>query len=123
MKRAELRRVRLRRRAHAAVRAGLRSEPVHIECAGAGKAAALGRVVCVDCRLDDMKASLPASSAVERMAAKQLVLELLSRKESTARSNLDVERLQQHFLNDAPASLPNGAPCARSSSARSPRAL
>ena len=47
-----------------------------------------------------MKASLPASSAVERMAAKQLVLELLSRKESTARSNLDVERMQQHFLNE-----------------------
>ena len=73
---------------------------LHIECAGAGKAAALGRVVCVDCRLADMKASLPASSAVERMAAKQLVLELLSRKESTARSNLDVERMQQHFLNE-----------------------
>jgi len=73
---------------------------LHIDCAGAGKAAALGRVVCVDCRLADMKASLPASSAVERMAAKQLVLELLSRKESTARSNLDVERMQQHFLNE-----------------------
>ena len=74
---------------------------LHIDCAGVGKAAALGQVVCVECRLIDMKASLPASRAVERMAAKQLVLELLSRKESTARSNLDVERMQQHFLNEA----------------------
>jgi len=73
---------------------------LHIECAGVGKAAALGSMVCVSCRLLDAKASEPASAPVVRMAAKQLVLELLSRKESTARSNLDVERMQQLFLNE-----------------------
>ena len=73
---------------------------LHSSCAGVGKAAALGTLVCVWCRLRDAKASEPASAAVVRMAAKQLVLELLSRKESTARSNLDVERMQQLFLNE-----------------------
>jgi len=73
---------------------------LHSACAGVGKAAALGTMTCVDCRLVAAKASLPASAAVVRMAAKQLVLELLSRKESTARSNLDVERMQQLFLNE-----------------------
>ena len=73
---------------------------LHNACAGVGKAAALGTLVCVSCRLRDAKASEPASALVVRMAAKQLVLELLSRKESTARSNLDVERMQQLFLNE-----------------------
>ena len=73
---------------------------LHSVCAGVGKSAALGTMTCIDCRLRDAQASSPASGAVVRMAAKQLILELQSRKESTARSNLDVERMQQLFLNE-----------------------
>ena len=62
--------------------------------------AALGTLICVDCRLIEMGASEPASDKVVAMAAKQLLLELQSRKETTARSNLDVERMQQLFLNE-----------------------
>ena len=46
-----------------------------------------------------MQATQPATKEVRRIAAEQMVLELTSKKESTAKGYLAVETMQTHFLN------------------------
>ena len=61
---------------------------LHSKCLGIGAVATIGTLVCSECRLDDMQATQPATKEVRRIAAEQMVLELTSKKESTANSEL-----------------------------------
>jgi len=73
---------------------------LHSSCAGLGKGSALGTLVCAECRLHDLRATVPASEQVMRMAGEQSMMELTLRKETTARGHLSVEKMQQNFLDD-----------------------
>ena len=86
---------------------------MHRKCLGVGKGAALGTLVCVNCRLDDLRATQPASVEVRRMAAEALFLEFTARKESTARGHLSVEKMQSNFLEEMLKTSPAGAGMAK----------
>ena len=61
---------------------------LHSKCLGIGAVATISTLICSECRLDDMQATQPATKEVRRIAAEQMVLELTSKKESTANSEL-----------------------------------